>query len=90
VHRHDLVEGLRGQHLSVRPSQLRTDQERLDTARREENERREEVEQADPLVVDSRQPAEQAGALLPDQFEPLGAATCDGRSDVDGYFSLSR
>ena len=90
VHRHRLVEGLRRQHRSVRPGQLSADQQRLDTARAEEHERGEEVEQADPLVIDRRQPAEQSGTFLPDQTQPLRTPACERWQDLDGHFSSSR
>jgi hypothetical protein len=54
-----------------RDGELRAHQQRLDPAEAEEDDRREEEEEADPLVVDGRQPAEQAGPLLPDAVEPL-------------------
>jgi hypothetical protein len=77
VHRHHLVVGLGGEDGPVRAGELRSHQQRLDPARGEERERREEVEEADALVVDGRQPAEDARPLLPDQVEPLGAAALD-------------
>jgi hypothetical protein len=68
---------------------LGADQERLDAARGEERERREEVEEADALVVDGREPAEQSRPLFPDQIEPFVPAPRNRWSD-DGYFRLSR
>ena len=76
--------------MSVWPGKLRADQQGLDAAGAEEDERREEVEKTDPLVVDGREPAEQARALFPDQLEPLEAAAGDRRKDLDGYLSPSR
>jgi hypothetical protein len=70
--------------------ELRADQERFDPSRAEECERREEVEETDPLVVDGRQPAEQPGALLPDTFEPVDALQRLRWEDVDRYLSPSR
>jgi hypothetical protein len=41
-------------------------------------------------VVDGRQPAEQAGTLLPDPLEPVDALPRARRKDVDRYFNASR
>jgi hypothetical protein len=90
VHRHRLVVGVRTQDLPVRAGELCADQQRLDSAGAEECERREQVEEPDPLVVDCRQPAEQAGALLPDPFEAVGALARALRKGLDGYLSASR
>jgi rhodanese-related sulfurtransferase len=68
--------------------QLRAHQQRLDSAGREEREAREEVEDADALVVDGREPAEQARPLLPDQVDPLDAVVRDRRRR-DGYLRPS-
>ena len=78
------------QHRAVRSGQLRADQQGLDAAGTEEHERGEEVEQADPLVIDRRQPAEQSGTFLPDQLQPLRTAACERWQDLDCYFSSSR
>jgi hypothetical protein len=90
VHRHHLVEALGRQHRAVRTGELRTDQEGFDAARAEEDECGEEVEEADPLVVDGREPAEKSGALLPDQPKALCAPARERREDLDGYLSSSR
>ena len=77
--------------MSIRAGELRADQQGLDAAGAEEDERREEVEEADAFVVDGRQPAEQAGTLFPDQLEPFETAARRGRGeDLDGYLSPSR
>ena len=51
----------------VRRRELRADQQREAAAEREEDERRPEVEDPDPLVVDGRQPRGDAAAA------PVGA-----------------
>jgi len=70
--------------------ELCPNQQRLDAARCEEAERRKEVEEPDPLVIDGRQPAEEARAFFPDPFEPVDALPRAWAEDVDGYLSPSR
>ena len=66
--------------------------QRLDAAGGEEGERRPEVEEPDPLVVRRRQPAQQAGAVVPDTLETLDVLEPGGpgRRDDRHYFSPSR
>jgi hypothetical protein len=70
--------------------ELRAHEERLDAAGAEEGERREEVEEPDPLVVDGREPADEAGPLLPDPVEAADALAGAGGEDLDRYLRLSR
>ena len=59
----------------VRRRELGAHDQRLDPAGEEEDRRRAEIQQPDPLVVDGRQPAEHAGPRQPDALESfeLGA-----------------
>src|SRR4051812_4595908 len=57
--------------MQLRLRELEADEQRLDAARAEEDERGPEVEEADPLVVDRGQPAEEPGPLRPDAVEPV-------------------
>jgi hypothetical protein len=79
VEREELVEALRPEHLGVGRGELRPDEQRLDARGDEERERRDEVVQADPLVVGRRQVAEQAARLAPDALQPLDPGLGDGR-----------
>jgi hypothetical protein len=56
VHREHPVEHLRRHEVVVRIHQLDADDERLQAGNREEHEREENVEQADPLVIDGGHP----------------------------------
>ena len=77
------------EHVVVRHRELRAHEQRFDAARAEEDERRPEVEKADPLVIGSCQPAEHAGSLGPDAMEPLYAFG-RRRGNRGGYFRASR
>ncbi len=58
VHREDLVVGVGREEAPVRARELQAHEERLDAADGEEEERRQEVEDADALVIDGRDPGE--------------------------------
>jgi hypothetical protein len=73
VHSHELVECPWADEPLVGLRELRADQQRLGAAGGEEDERRPEVEKADPLVVDGGQPAEHSRALEPDSLQCLDA-----------------
>ena len=56
VHREHPVEHLRRHEIVVRVHQLDADDERLDAGNDEEEEREQDVQQPDPLVIDGRHP----------------------------------
>ena len=58
VHGEERVERLGAHHRAVRSRQLQADDQRLDPAEQEERERGDPVEDADPLVIDGGDPAE--------------------------------
>jgi hypothetical protein len=89
VHGHQLVVGLRREHLLVRLRELRPHQQRLDPTGAEKRERGEEVEEPDPLVIRGRQPAEETPGLDPDPLEPLDAPEA-GFRDRSHYLRPSR
>jgi hypothetical protein len=61
VHREDLVVLVGGEQRVAGLRELRADQQRLDAADEEEDERRDAVHHADLLVVDRGEPAPEAG-----------------------------
>ena len=63
---------LRVRNVSFGRRELRADQQGEEAAEREEDERRPDVEDPDPLVVDRRQPRGEAAAA------PVGAVRGDG------------
>jgi type II secretory pathway component PulJ len=65
VHREDLVVLRRGEELVLRLGQLDADQQGHDAADQEEEERGVQVEDAELLVVDRRQPRDQPLVLVP-------------------------
>ncbi len=73
VHREELIIGVRRQHLQVRLRQLDAHGERFDAADQQEEERRAEIADADPLVIDGRQPAVDARAPSPRSRAACGA-----------------
>jgi hypothetical protein len=92
VEREELVVGARRDEVVVRLDQLRPHHHRLDAAGAEQDERRPEVEEADPLVVGRRQPAEHAWPALPHHLEPVHSPS-GGRSRRRcdrHYFSSSK
>jgi hypothetical protein len=76
VHREELVERLRSDERVVRDRELQADDERLGPADGKEEERGEEIEDADPLVVDGRRPGK--GVVV------LGRVRVDGRGGRRG------
>jgi hypothetical protein len=75
VHRHHGVVFLGCKQGVVRRPQLQTQQQRLGPAEQEEAERRDQVHDADPLVVAGRDPV-----------EPTGGRRCDAtRDDLGGW-----
>ena len=56
MHGEHPVEHLRRHEIVVRVHQLDADDERLDTGNAEENEREQDVQQSDPLVIHGRYP----------------------------------
>ena len=82
-----------GQERLVRRRELRADQEREDAAEREEDERRADVEDPDPLVVDGRQPRGDpaAGASRRGRRRPgVSALAATGRVPVRSASSCTR
>ncbi len=71
VHREELVVDLRADERVVRLAELQANHQRLAAAEDEERERRDQVEDPDPLVVGCREPAHQAAGLV------LGAVSDD-------------
>ena len=70
VHREQLVVLFRGHHALLGPGELNPHDQCLDAARDEEGEGRDDVADADFLVIDGANPAHQAGIRLPDRLEP--------------------
>ena len=82
VHREDLVVLLGCQERVLRLGELDPDQQRHDAADNEEEERREQVHDRDLLVVDSRQPAEDAFRLVdPGEASPRKRRVHDRHQD---------
>ena len=75
VHREHLVVRLRGQQRVVGRRELRAHEQRLDASDHHEGERRDQVQDADALVIGGRHPASPAGAalLLDAMGDELGA-----------------
>ena len=63
MHGEELVEPLGTDELAVGPGQLKPDHERLEPGDEEEEERAPAVQDADPLVVDGREPRRDATGL---------------------------
>jgi hypothetical protein len=79
MHRHQLVVGVRAEHVLVGAQELRAHQQRLDPAGREEHQRREEVKDPDPLVIGRRHPAQGPGAGRPYAPQPVEVLLRSGR-----------
>ena len=61
VHGEELVEGVRADDFGLRRGQLQPHQQRLDSPHQQEDERRDPVQDADPLVINRDHPAPPAG-----------------------------
>ena len=72
VHREQLVEPRRADHVVVRPRELQPHQQRQHAAEREEDQRGDDVAAADLLVVDGREPADESRRPAPGALEPSG------------------
>jgi hypothetical protein len=92
VHREQLVVALRIDEVIVWFGELEPHGQRKQAAEDEENQRRDDVTAADLLMIDGRQPADQAGRAAPRSFKPRREprATEVGPIARDGHLSVSR
>ncbi len=83
MHGEKLIIGFRRHNAGVGPGQLQAYDQGLNTAHQQEDEGNDDVTQADLLMIDAAQPADQTGLRLPDLFQP-GFCLGRGSADVGG------
>src|SRR4029078_6344549 len=79
VHREDLVVGLRREQVNARPDQLHAHQHRFDSADAQQDHAGDQEADADALVIDGTEPADESPRTAPDLLQTIGERGRGGR-----------